>query len=147
MRTLAIFLAAISGLLLQTHGRGDAPKEESKLLAGTWLPVEAELGGKKFTDEQLNTITLTLTDGKYTVKVGEALDKGTYKIDPAVKPRAIDITGTEGPNKGRTFLCIYELTGDSLRVCYDLDGKNRPTEFKTEKNLSRFLVTYKREKP
>ena len=58
----------------------------------------------------------------------------------------MDITGTEGPNKGKTFLAVYELDGDTLRICYDLSGKSRPTEFKTTEGTQLFLVSYKREK-
>jgi uncharacterized protein (TIGR03067 family) len=121
-------------------------KEDSKMIEGTWLPVEAELGGQKFPAEVLKTMKLTMSDGKYTVKVGEQIDKGTIKLEPTTKPKAIDITGTEGPNKGKTFLAIYELTDDTLRICYDLAGKKRPTEFKTVKDAKQFLVSYKREK-
>src|SRR4051794_40819519 len=35
----------------------------------------------------------------------------------------MDITGTSGPNKGKTILAIYEQKGDTLRICYDLSGK------------------------
>ena len=121
-------------------------KEDGKMMEGTWLPVEAELAGQKFPDEILKTLKLTMSDGKYTVKVGEQVDKGTIKLEPTAKPKAMDITGTEGPNKGKTFLAIYELTGDTLRICYDLAGKKRPTEFKTVKDTQQFLVSYKREK-
>ena len=58
----------------------------------------------------------------------------------------MDITGTEGPNKGKTFQAIYELDGDTLKVCYDLSGKGRPTEFKTAEGTQLFLVIYTREK-
>ncbi len=117
------------------------------MIEGTWLPFEAELGGQKFPAEHLRTMKLTMVDGKYTVKVGEVLDQGTYKLDTAANPKAIDIYGDGGPNKGKNFPAIYELTGDSLRICYDLEGKKRPTAFKTEENTQQFLVTYKREKP
>jgi uncharacterized protein (TIGR03067 family) len=59
----------------------------------------------------------------------------------------MDVKGTKGPNKGKTFPAIYEVKGDTLRVCYDLDGKERPREFKTEKGKKYFLVTYERDKP
>ena len=114
------------------------------MIEGTWVPVDAELAGQKFPDEILKTMKLTIKDGKYIVHVGEQLDEGTAKIDTASEPKAIDITGTEGPNKGKTFLAIYELNGDTLRVCYDLEGKTRPTEFKTAKDTQQFLVNYKR---
>jgi hypothetical protein len=45
------------------------------------------------------------------------------------------------------ILAIYEIDGDTLKVCYDLGGKNRPTEFKTKEGTALFLATYKREKP
>jgi uncharacterized protein (TIGR03067 family) len=114
---------------------------------GSWLASAAELGGEKFPDEVRKSIKLVVGDGKYTVTVGTETDKGTVKLDPSKKPRSLDITGTEGPNKGRTFLAIYEKTDDTLRICYDLSGKGRPAEFRTTKGTQLFLVTYTREKP
>ena len=125
---------------------GDS-KGDEKMLQGTWTPTSAELAGQKFPDETLKTMKLILTAGKYTVKVGNQTDQGTVTFDPAKKPKAMDITGTDGPNKGKTFLAIYELTGDTLKVCYDLSGKARPAEFKTKPDSQLFLVTYQREKP
>ena len=124
---------------------GDA--KDGDTIQGTWLPATAELGGKMFPDEVRKTIKLVVKDDKYTVTVGEAVDQGTVKLNPAAKPKEMDITGTDGPNKGKTFLAIYERDGDTLRVCYDLSGKSRPTEFKTKEGTSLFLVTYKRDKP
>jgi len=116
-------------------------------IEGTWLPAAAELGGKAFPDEIRKTIKLVVKDDRYTVTVGKQVDQGTVKLDPAAKPKALDITGTEGPNKGKTIRAIYERDGDTLRVCYDLSGKGRPTEFKTRAGTQLFLVTYRREKP
>ena len=116
-------------------------------IAGTWLPSEAEFAGQPFPDEVRKTMKLVVQDDNYTVTVGTEVDKGTVKLDPSAKPKALDITGTEGPNKDKKILAIYERNGDRLRVCYDLGGKSRPTEFKTETGTQLFLVTYKREKP
>jgi uncharacterized protein (TIGR03067 family) len=124
---------------------GDAKDEEA--IQGTWLPSTAELGGKPFPDELRKSIKLVIKDDKYTVTVGKAMDQGTAKLKPSAKPKEMDITGTEGPNKGKTFLAIYELEGDTLKICYDLGGKNRPTEFKTKEGTQQFLAIYKREKP
>ena len=87
-----------------------------------------------------------IKDDNYTVTVGTKVDKGTVKLNPKALPKALDITGTDGPNKGKTILAIYELDSDTLRVCYDLSGKSRPKEFKTKADTQLFLVTYKREK-
>ena len=116
-------------------------------IQGTWLPSAAELGGKAFPEEVRKTIKLVVTEAKYTVTVGKQVDQGTVKLNPRAKPKTLDITGTDGPNKGKTILAIYERDGDTLRVCYDLSGKGRPREFKTTEGTQLFLVTYKREKP
>jgi uncharacterized protein (TIGR03067 family) len=116
-------------------------------LEGTWLPSAAELGGKPFPDEIRKTIRLELKGDRYTVTAGTESDRGTFKLDPSAKPKALDITGTEGPNQGKTILAIYERNGDTLRVCYDLGGKGRPTEFKTTAGSPLFLVEYTLQKP
>jgi uncharacterized protein (TIGR03067 family) len=116
-------------------------------IQGTWLPSAAELGGKKFPDEVRKTIKLVVKGDKYTVTVGKQVDQGTVKLNPKALPKELDITGTAGPNKGKTIRAIYERDGDTLQVCYDLSGKSRPKEFKTRAGTQLFLVTYKREKP
>jgi uncharacterized protein (TIGR03067 family) len=138
---------AFTLLLLFALAAGSGGAKDGDTIQGTWLPETAELAGKMFPDEVRKTIKLVVKGNKYTVTVGEKVDKGTIKLNPAAKPKALDITGTDGPNKGRTILAIYERNGDTLRICYDLGGKNRPTEFKTKEGTKLFLVTYKREKP
>ena len=125
----------------------DGDTNDGDALQGTWLPSMAELAGTIFPDEVRKTIKLVIKDDKYTVTVGDVVDQGTVKVNPAAKPKELDITGTDGPNAGRTILAIYELDGDTLRVCYDLSGKGRPTELKTAEGTQLYLVTYEREKP
>ena len=117
-----------------------------KGLDGTWVPSEAVLAGKKFADDDIKDIKLVIKGDKYTVTVGKAVDAGTVKQDAKAKPKTLDITGTEGPNTGKTILAIYEHNGETLRVCYDLGGKDRPKEFATKEGTQQFLVTYKRQK-
>jgi uncharacterized protein (TIGR03067 family) len=141
---------ALVSVVVAPLARGDdasKAKADGQKIQGTWKPVTAALGGKPFPDELLKTMTLVLTDGKYTVTVGELTDEGTVKLDPAKEPRAMDIMGTKGPNQGKTILAIYELTDTTLRICYDLSGKARPNEFKTKADTQLFLVEYKRQKP
>jgi len=65
-------------------------------------------------------------------------------IDFTSEPKGMTITDTAGPNQGKTFPAIYELKGDTLRICYDLSGAKRPTEFKTVAGTQLYLVTYTR---
>ena len=140
-----VMLAVVSCLSLGTLAQADAVQDELKALEGTWIPASGELGGDPFPKAVLQKMKLTLSGNKYVVMVGDTKDAGTVKVDPGKKPKTIDITGTEGPNKGKVIQAIYEKTGDTLRVCYELQGKNRPSEFSTERGTTRFLVTYKKE--
>ena len=115
-------------------------------MEGTWEFVSAELGGQKLPDEVLKTLTLVLKEEKYTVKSPGPDDTGTVRLDPTKQPKELDVMGMEGPNKGKSFPAIYELDGDSLKVCYDLAGKKRPTEFKSAPGTQQFLAVYKRKR-
>jgi uncharacterized protein (TIGR03067 family) len=136
-----LFLALLSPV--DRAGAGSDARD----MEGTWRPLSAEFAGEKWPQKVLDTMKLTMEDGKYSVEVGGRSDEGTVTCDPAKSPRAMDIKGTNGPNKGKTFLVIYELKGDELRVCYDLSGQSRPTEFATKARTQLFLVTYRKEKP
>jgi uncharacterized protein (TIGR03067 family) len=139
-------VAAVLATVLSGPARGDE-KAELKKLEGTWLPSAGEIGGRKLPDEQIKAIKLVIADGKYTVTVSGQDDKGTLKVDANAKPATMDIVGTEGPNTGKTFPAIYELAGDTLKICYALEGKDRPSKFETQAGTALFLVTYKRQKP
>ena len=128
----------ISVLMLSSIARGDAAKEGENI-DGVWLPGSAELAGKKLPDEVLMTIKLEVKEGKYTVTVGATVDRGTIKLNREAKPREVDITGSKGPSKDKTILAIFERDGDTLRICYDLSGKARPTEFKTKEGTKQFF--------
>ncbi len=123
---------------------GGGPTKAASALDGKWQAVEAELAGKKFPPQVAQSIQLTMDGDTYLVTTGEGEDRGTTRVTPDAKPSAIDITGTIGPNKGKTFLAIYKLDGEKLVICYDLTGKARPKEFKTEPKSMLFLVTYRK---
>jgi uncharacterized protein (TIGR03067 family) len=113
---------------------------------GAWIPVKAELGGQAVAAEQLKPIKLTLDRGAYEVSVnGKVIDRGRVNLVAQTAHPAMNVTGTEGPNKDKTFPAIYELAEDTMTICYNLKGETRPTAFKTEKGTHLYLVTYKRE--
>jgi uncharacterized protein (TIGR03067 family) len=139
---LCVCLVVAASLTALAAGESD----DHKTLLGLWIPVKAELSGQPMSDAVLKTISLKLTKDEYHVLVAGEPDNGTWTIDSAAKPKGMTITGTEGPNHGKTFPAIYELTGDTLRICYDLSGAKRLTEFKTIAGTKLYLVTYNRKK-
>ena len=126
--------------------------DDNKLLNGKWTPIAAIIGGIKLPAEELTKITLTLSGDTYEVAVlGEDhVDRGTAIRDTTTTPKRLTIRSLEGPNKGKTFLAIYEIKTvngvDAYRVCYDLSGAAFPTEFKSVKGSQLYLAGYRRKK-
>ena len=141
-----VSLAAVLLIVPSSAAAEDSKADDAKAIQGTWQPISAELGGQALSEAILKTITLKLTDGNYEVLVGDSPDKGTYTLDATSDPKGMTVTGTEGPNRGKTYPAIYELKADTLRICYDLSGAKRPAEFKTAKGTMLYLVTYNRKK-
>jgi len=141
LTTILILGIAMTSL---SFSGGNGLSASAATLDGKWQAVEAELAGKKFPAEVTTGIQLAIDGEKYLVTTNDGEDRGTVRCFADEKPSAMEITGTDGPNKGKTFLAIYKLDGEKLVVCYDLTGKARPKEFKTEPKSMLFLVTYRK---
>jgi uncharacterized protein (TIGR03067 family) len=144
--TALFCLACALAILTATDSLLAADSPDSKALRGDWSPVKAELSGRPLPDAALKSIHLKLGDGTYDVTADGHPDKGTYQVDSTAKPKTMVIRGTEGPNQGKTIPAIYDLQGDSLRICYDLSGAKTPSEFKSQPGTRLYLVTYERKK-
>lgn len=147
MNTMKCLLMLGFSLVAGLTTMADALTNDVVTVQGNWKPAVAELGGHPLSEALLKSISLKLADGKYEVLVGTEPDRGTYTIDPAATPKRMTIQGTEGPNQGRTFPAIYEINGDTLRICYDLAGAHTPAAFKTVAGTKLYLVTYRRVRP
>src|SRR5690348_6125334 len=90
-------------------GGGDKNAELSKKLIGTWQLTKGTVGGTAFPEAVTKKLKLELTKGKYTLTGAERPDAGTWTVLADKKPLGMDVTGAEGPNKGKTFLTIFEL--------------------------------------
>src|SRR5690349_1916724 len=72
-----------------------ATDDDVKAVEGTWIPIQAELGGAAWPEAVLKTIVLKLSEGKYEVVAAGKLDKGTCSYDMAASPKRLTIKGTE----------------------------------------------------
>lgn len=110
---------------------------------GIWEMVRAELDGEAAPELVVTKTAVELGDGAYIVRFdGEIADRGTFEVGGAADTRTLVLRGVEGPNAGRVIPCIYQRTGDRLRVCYGLSGL-APTAFATGEGQQRFLATYR----
>lgn len=115
------------------------PVKDEEAIQGTWVLDQFE--GRGAPPPDLGPIRFTFKDGKLEVNLGNrpADKQGEYKLDPTAKPKTIDLT-----NNQQTAPGIYELDGDTLRICLSEGrGAVRPTEFKSDGQRVA-LVTFKR---
>lgn len=113
-------------------------------LNGKWVAIEAELGGNKMPGSLISSIVLTINDNTYTAHVAGVTDKGTLSLNTDLVPHAMDILGTDGPNKGKTIKAIFRAALNELIVCYNLSGDDYPEKFVSQPGPQFFLVKYKR---
>jgi uncharacterized protein (TIGR03067 family) len=96
--------------------------------------------------DEVKTVKLTVKGEKYTFRVRDEVIEGTHTVDPGKKPKQIDAVRSKGPDAGKTLKGIYELDGETFKVCFAPAGKDRPAEFATGEGDGRRLMTFKKQK-
>jgi uncharacterized protein (TIGR03067 family) len=124
-----------------------AIQAEQKRFEGTWSYASVVADGKPAAEESLKASRLVLAGDRFTVTEPETTHKGTYSVDPSVTPRSIDVTFREGPRAGKTIKGIYDLNGNTCKVCIALDDQPRPTEFRSTPGRGYALEVLKRVNP
>ena len=115
---------------------------------GFWRAKSAIMSGTPFDEEVTRSITVKIKNDQYETMVGPEADRGDCIVDKTYRPYRMTIVGKEGPNKGMTYFAIYELFEENtLRICYDLSGKNYPDTFEATKKNGYYTATYQRETP
>ncbi len=142
----ALALVLSGGAATRADDKADVEKEFEKF-QGVWTFESVEAGARRRRPNSCKGATITFAGDKFTVKRGaEVIQAGTQKLDPSKSPKTIDVVMTEGLNKGAVMLGIYEIDGDTLRVCFDEAGMKRPTEFKSVPGTQTFVNVHKRAK-
>src|SRR5262249_11518790 len=79
------------------------------------------------------------------VTLGEQTITAIIKLDATKSPRQIDFTFKDGLQEGQTVKGIYEVEGETYRMCRGLTAEDeRPTRFAAPPDSGLRLVTYKR---
>jgi len=134
------------GLLAAAPG-AKADKDDLKKFEGTWAFTDWQHAGEALPADAREGAKWTIKGDKYTFEFGGMTEEGTIKLDPAKKPATIDLTITDGQDKGKDQVGIYKIDGDTITVCLAAPGaKDRPTEFKSTEENGFILATIKRAK-
>ena len=127
----------------------EATKKDLKAMEGTWAVTALEIGGMKIPEDDNKKVNakLVVKDGKYTVYFDEKpYTTGTIKLDAGKSPKHIDAIAADGPTKDKVMPGIYQIAGDTMKVCFGEPSKERPTAFSTKEKTAQMLLSYKRVK-
>lgn len=131
--------AALCALVVgQPQARAADP--DVAALQGKWLVESFAYNGSPV--EAMQGATREIKEEKYSLTPtgGDAIN-GTIKVDSTKKPKQIDLDVN-----GRTLKGIYEIQGEMLKLCYRLNGDERPTEFESKPDSGAVLVLHRRAK-
>lgn len=144
---LAALFCALGFIAFSLADEKAVLEKEMKKFEGNWTIESSVTGGVEIPADQLKGFLVIYEGDKHTLKYGDKVFQvGTQKIDPSKTPKTIDVTMSDGPSKGAVMLGIYEFDADTLKVCFDPEGKKRPTEFKSATGSANFLNVHKRVK-
>jgi uncharacterized protein (TIGR03067 family) len=126
---------------------GDVPRDDLLRndiddLQGSWKAERVEQNGAKL------GVQLRLTfEGDYVIMSLQGSNtKRRFTLDQSRQPAALDEQVSDKPGS-RVLKSIYELEGDTLRICIREDDGERPTSFSTKDNPGiTTLIVLKRER-
>ncbi|MFN4259985.1 MAG: TIGR03067 domain-containing protein [Gemmataceae bacterium] len=142
------FLALVlGGVLVNGVCAEDAAKKDLNALQGRWVVQVLHFNGNDVSNKY--KFALVFKDNVATLEGNDAVKKEyakiAFQLDPSTTPPCLDLKIVGGAQQDAVIEGIYELKGDSLRICVNVFGNERPGEFKSPAGGSIALVTLKRE--
>jgi uncharacterized protein (TIGR03067 family) len=125
----------------------EAVAKALKELEGTWEVEKLVRNGEEIPAPAGKKRFLVIDKTTYVLKVDDQkADQGTFAVNPAGKPATIDVIPGRGEAEGKNLLGIYELRGDTLRVCIAGPNKERPKSFESKADSGITFGIYRRAK-
>jgi uncharacterized protein (TIGR03067 family) len=115
-----------------------------EFLQGTWNLSGQEVDGKTSATGSIRGSKLTVKGNTLTLTSQGVTSQATFQLDAVPTPRRLDVTFTDGPEKGNQYLGIYELQEDTLKWCRTSAGKDRPTAFASKVSSGHILDSLQR---
>ena len=83
-------------------------------------------------------------EGELCIAGPQVMLKATFTPGHSTKPATIDYVNLAGAAKGKSQSGIYELSGDTLRVCMSAPGGPRPSDFSSKPGDGRSYTVWQR---
>jgi len=113
-------------------------------LQGAWAVTALEVDGAALPDAMLAAAEIRLEGTRFTSLGMGAPYAGALSLATDSAPKRFTLTFAEGPEAGRANRGIYELDGETWRICLDMTGGPAPEAFATSPGSGRALQTLKR---
>jgi uncharacterized protein (TIGR03067 family) len=104
-------------------------RKDLDLLQGTWTVAALEVDGQPI--ESPGDASIVIQGSRFTGMGMGAAYEGTFELDASAKPARIDMKFDKGPESGNTNFGIYQLKGDSWKLCLATRGTARPESFQS----------------
>ena len=116
---------------LMSTDNQNAIEKDYALFNGVWAFDLVEVDGAKQPDVPIEThkMIVVSAERRFIVVQGKKITRGVFQMDPTRTPKQIDVTATNSQGKSLTTLAIYELEGDTYKVCSSFRSNERPPEF------------------
>lgn len=110
------------------------PANDLDAIVGTWKVAGFEVDGRPVQlppGQAEGWMTFTRDGVVRSTGMGKGGKRESkFTLDPAASPKAMDIRGGNPPGPDKATLGVYELDGDTLRLCFGPADGARPTALK-----------------
>jgi uncharacterized protein (TIGR03067 family) len=133
LRVLCWSVAIASSLVFRAAPVfADLGMNDFRAMQGAWTLLYAEQGGGQLTYDMTGQGKMVVRGNGYWLgpQVPGA-GKGQMVLNASRWPRQIDFTPYTGQYAGQTLRGIYEVNGDTQKVCFGAPGESRPMSFST----------------
>jgi uncharacterized protein (TIGR03067 family) len=103
--------------------------QDLDLLQGSWTVTALEVEGQPMPAAMLESARMVVQGERFASTGMGAEYAGTLQLDATGNPRRLDMKFDAGPEKGNTNPGIYELDGDTWKICLATHGDVRPSRF------------------
>lgn len=134
---LRVSLIAAAMLAAVAQADDDAKKDLEKM-QGEWQVTAFEFSGQKIPKDETDKLSVSIKGDQLTPISKVAT---TIKLDPTTTPKQITLT-----EAAKTQYGVYEIDGDTLKLCLSNDELARPKAFASEKGSKTILLVMTRKK-
>jgi uncharacterized protein (TIGR03067 family) len=129
MNTFLAILPTVT-LMLADAGLPD----DAANVQGTWNVTSVEREGTPLPSSAVKKLQMIFKDGTLTIMTDKdnsnaRVEKAKIVLHPSAKPKSLEMTSDDKDKP--TVRGIYDLDGDTLKMCWRTNGGARPAQFTT----------------